>query len=161
MFLKNCANVATRLMGISRVHSSAIVPSSLQVRKNIQTEVENQISQGTAGRLFAVVHIKGSQYKVTEGDIIVLGKYHLEADIGEKIRLNKILLIGSSDFSLVGRPVLKENMAKVEATVIEKTLGHEKIFFNYIRRKSHNRMRIRQEAMTHLRINSIELNSLE
>lgn len=32
-------------------------------------------------------------------------------------------------------------MAKVEATVIEKTLGHEKIYFNYIRRKSHNRMR--------------------
>lgn len=56
----------------------------------MQAQVENQIKLGTTGRLFAVVHIKGSQYKITEGDILVIGNYHLEADIGEKIRLNKV-----------------------------------------------------------------------
>ena len=46
------------------------------------------MSQDT-GRLFAVVHIGGKQRKVTREDIIIVDK-HLAADVGQRIRLNKV-----------------------------------------------------------------------
>lgn len=42
-----------------------------------------------AGRLFAVVHIQGKQRKLTTNDLVLM-KYHLEAEVGEKIVLNKV-----------------------------------------------------------------------
>ena len=46
---------------------------------------------------------------------------------GQRIRLEKILLVGSSDFTLVGRPLLPRDLVNVEATVVEKSLSHKKI----------------------------------
>ena len=57
----------------------------MTVAERINTQL---VSQDT-GRLFAVVHVAGKQRKVTTEDIIVLDK-HLEADIGQRIRLNKV-----------------------------------------------------------------------
>ena len=51
--------------------------------------VNEQISSEETGRLFAVVHILGKQRKITAEDIIVMPR-HIEADIGERIRLNKV-----------------------------------------------------------------------
>ena len=42
------------------------------------------------GRLFAVIQVSGKQRKITTDDIIVLDK-HLTADVGEIIRLNKVI----------------------------------------------------------------------
>ena len=52
-------------------------------------KINHQISTADTGRLFAVVHVAGNQRKITTEDIVVLRK-HLEADIGERIRLNKV-----------------------------------------------------------------------
>ena len=51
--------------------------------------ISQQIQDDEVGRLFAVVHISGKQRKVTTGDIVL---FHtgIEADIGEKIVLNKV-----------------------------------------------------------------------
>lgn len=68
--------------------------------------INDQIKASETGRLFAVLHIGGKQKKVTTEDIIYLEK-HLEADIGERIRLNKVMMVGGKDFTLIGRPVLK------------------------------------------------------
>ena len=52
-------------------------------------KVNSQLSSPDAGRLFAVVHIAGKQRKVTQEDIIVVTD-HLEADVGDRITLNKV-----------------------------------------------------------------------
>ena len=52
-------------------------------------KVNRQVLSGEAGRLFAVVHLGGLQRKVTTEDILVVHS-HYEADIGERIRLNKV-----------------------------------------------------------------------
>ena len=54
---------------------------------------------------------------------------NLGATNGQRIRLEKILLVGSSDFTLVGRPLLPRDLVNVEATVVEKSLSHKKINF--------------------------------
>jgi len=55
----------------------------------ISEQIRTEIQQHNVGRLFAVVHLNGTQRKITAEDIIVLHK-HISADIGEKIILNKV-----------------------------------------------------------------------
>ena len=52
---------------------------------------------------------------------------NIGAKNGQKIRLDKICLIGSKDFTLLGRPLLPRDLVNVEATVVEKSLSHKKI----------------------------------
>jgi len=122
----------------------------------INNELLGGRAEGATGRLFAVVHAAGKQRKVTVEDIIVIDR-PMDADVGERIRLNKVLLVGGRDFTVVGRPVLSASQARVEATVIEKTLSHGKIIFWYHRRENNRYFRLRKEPFTFLRINSIEL----
>ena len=105
-------------------------------------KINTNIEHDSTGRLFAVVQLQGKQRKVTTNDLVLM-KYHLEADIGEKILLNKVmivfsrqnnfvkffsyikmvfykmiviavhliflqvLLVGSKDFTIIGRPMLR------------------------------------------------------
>ncbi|CAH1798471.1 unnamed protein product [Owenia fusiformis] len=129
-----------------------------QDAKDVAEQISNVAQdEHTLGRLFAVVQVFGKQRKVTPEDIIVVDNM-MEADIGDKIRLEKVLLVGSQDFTLIGRPLLSRNMVNVEATVVEKTLEYVKIFFTYKKRKDVRKMRLTRQGQTFLRINSIEVN---
>ncbi len=50
--------------------------------------------------------IGGSQFKVTTEDVIVI-RNHFYPTIGDKIRLEKVLLVGGKDFTVVGKPILR------------------------------------------------------
>ncbi|PIK56790.1 putative 39S ribosomal protein L21, mitochondrial isoform X3 [Apostichopus japonicus] len=90
------------------------------------------------GRVFAVVLIGGSQFKVTAEDLIQFVG-HVEADVGERIRLEKVLLVGGDNFSVIGKPLLSSDMVRIEATVVEKTLSEKKILFRFKRRMNYKR----------------------
>lgn len=81
----------------------------------------------------------GKQRRVTDGDLIMIEGTH-PANVGDVIRAEKILLLGSKDFTLLGRPLLRPDLVRVEATVVEKSLTHTKTHFRKRRRK--NFMRI-------------------
>lgn len=102
-------------------------------------KVNSQIAKKEEGRLFAVVHVAGKQFKITAGDIIIVEGYW-PPNISDELTLDKILMIGSSDFSLVGRPMLENGLAEVKATVIEKTLSHTKTHFRRRKRKQYMRI---------------------
>lgn len=55
----------------------------------VVTSINNQISSKSEGRLFAVVHIQGKQFKVTPEDIIIVQDKFMPT-IGDQIRLNKV-----------------------------------------------------------------------
>lgn len=103
------------------------------------SKINNQIATNTAGRMFAVVQICGKQFKVTENDIIIIQGFW-PPNIGDHLKLEKVLLVGSTDFTLVGRPLLNRELVSVDATVIEKTLSHTKTRFRFRRRKQYRRM---------------------
>lgn len=126
----------------------------------VAERVNTQLMSQDTGRLFAVVHIGGKQRKVTREDIIIVDK-HLAADVGQRIRLNKVLLVGGCDFTVIGRPVLSATVARVEATIIEKTLSHTNICFWYYKRKNHRVFRLHRAQYTFLRISSIDLAPVE
>lgn len=121
--------------------------------------INEQIKKDDAGRLFAVVHICGKQFKVTTGDVILV-EGHWEPRNGDELKLEKVLLCGSQDFTLVGRPILRNGLVDVQATVIEKSLSHTRTHFKYKKRKQYRRINFQRQPTTMLRINSIELNNL-
>ncbi|XP_029284226.1 large ribosomal subunit protein bL21m [Cottoperca gobio] len=122
----------------------------------VVSTVNQRIDRQDFGRLFAVVHFASRQWKVTGEDLILI-ENHIEAECGERIRMEKVLLVGAEDFTLMGRPLLGKDLVRVEATVIEKTESNPKVHMRFWRRHRFERKRIIIQPQTVLRINSIEL----
>ncbi|VDK36060.1 unnamed protein product [Taenia asiatica] len=118
-----------------------------EVRKNVAESVAKN-----ASRYFAVIHFAGKQFKVTNNDLISVKAPLLEAKPGERIRLEKVLLAGNADFSIIGRPLLPRNNVLVTAMVVEKTLQHPSLWYQFHRRRRHRVMRVYQDNLVTLRI---------
>jgi|SRR5688500_6696845 large subunit ribosomal protein L21 len=102
--------------------------------------------------MFAIVNIKGKQYKVSENDKVYVPK--LKEEVGSKVSFSDVLMFTSDDKAFqVGAPVLSMN---VEATV----LGHEKddkvLVFKKKRRKGYKRTQGHRQQYTQIEINSIK-----
>lgn len=106
---------------------------------DVTNEINNQIAMDRTGRMFAVVQVCGKQFKVTENDIIIIEGFW-PPNIGDRLKLEKVLLVGSTDFTLVGRPILNRELVSVDVTVIEKTLSHTKTRFRFRKRKQYRRI---------------------
>ncbi|XP_070712708.1 large ribosomal subunit protein bL21m [Pempheris klunzingeri] len=122
----------------------------------VVSAVNQRVLQQDFGRLFAVVHFAGRQWKVTDEDLILI-ENHIEAECGERIRMEKVLLVGAEDFTLMGRPLLGKDLVRVDATVIEKTESWPKVHMRFWKRHRYQRKRIIVQPQTVLRINSIQL----
>lgn len=119
-------------------------------------KINEKLVKNEAGRLFAIVQVLGKQFKVTAGDLILLEGFW-EPKNGDELKLNKVLLCGGQDFTLVGRPLLQPGLVDVQATVIEKSLSHTRTHFKFKKRKQYRRINFHRQLTTMLRINSIEI----
>ncbi|XP_075163920.1 mitochondrial ribosomal protein L21 [Haematobia irritans] len=124
--------------------------------QKIFDKVNQQLAQNAEGRMFAIVHLCGKQFKVTAGDIILVEGYWPPTQ-GDEIRLEKVMLAGAKDFTLIGAPLLEPGLVDVKATVVEKTLSHTKTHFKKKRRKQYLRINFQRSPHTTIRINSIEV----
>jgi large subunit ribosomal protein L21 len=101
--------------------------------------------------MFAVLKTGGKQYKVSSGDVLRVEK--LDAQAGEKIQFNEILLVGGPK-TVVGSPLVAD--AGVQAEVIEQIKGVKTINFVKRRRKhSSKRTKGHRQQLTLLRITDI------
>lgn len=92
------------ILGPSIVQKNTILQKPIKIEftkspivepKTCQTIIEKinkVVKDQDDGRLFAVVHVMGKQYKVTAGDIIILEGYW-PPTIGDKLRLEKVIEI--------------------------------------------------------------------
>ncbi|XP_063145319.1 large ribosomal subunit protein bL21m [Candoia aspera] len=124
--------------------------------REVVQKVNELIATGHYGRLFAVVHFASRQWKVTSEDLILI-ENHIPAECGDRIRMEKVLLVGADNFTLLGKPLLGMDLVRVEATVIEKTESWPRINVKFRRRKNYEKRRIFIQPQTVLRINSIEI----
>ncbi|CAI5722425.1 unnamed protein product [Peronospora destructor] len=92
---------------------------------------------------FAVVKLAGTQYKVTQGDVV----------IAEKMKDAKVLLLGNVNQTIVGRPLV--DGAKVRARVEEQTLDAKIDVFKKKRRKNYRRWNGFRREVTVLRVTAI------
>ncbi|XP_051820830.1 39S ribosomal protein L21, mitochondrial isoform X2 [Antechinus flavipes] len=157
------ANVSGRILAETSLTSPPWTTVTLpdpreetQQHQEVVQRVNELIATGQYGRLFAVVHFASRQWKVTDGDLILI-ENTLEAKCGERIRLEKVLLVGAEDFTLIGKPLLGLDLVRVEATVIEKTESWPRIYMKFKKRKNYRKKKIFIRPQTILRINTVEI----
>ena len=78
-------------------------------------------------RLFAIIRVKGIQHKVVKDDRVMVEMLGKDVKIGDQICIDDVLLIGTADYTAVGRPTVTK--AKVYATVEEKSATEKVMIF--------------------------------
>jgi large subunit ribosomal protein L21 len=103
--------------------------------------------------MYAVIETGGKQYRVEVGTELEVEL--LEAEPGDNITLDRVLLVADGDESTIGRPVVAD--AAVEAEVVRRERGDKVISFKY-RPKARRRVKKghRQELMI-LRITDVKV----
>ncbi|KAJ9470719.1 50S ribosomal protein L21 [Diplonema papillatum] len=76
----------------------------------------NGVRAALQGPKFAVIRLQETQHRIVEGDRVQTSE-PFWADIGESVKLKKVLMIGGEQFTAIGRPLLAN--AWVTATVEE------------------------------------------
>merc|ERR1712190_465487 len=106
-----------------------------------------------ASEMFAV--FKSSvihQHKVTVGDLVQCEKLN-RREAGEKVVFGTVLLVGSKDFTIIGKPVVP--YAKVKATVEQQTLARDMLVFRYLAGRKQSKFLRKRQPVTMIRIDEI------
>jgi len=100
---------------------------------------------------YAVVKIGGSQYKVAEGDEIVVDK--IDGEKGKSLIFNQILLLVDDQRIQIGQPLLKE--AKVKAEIVGQFKGKKIRVATYKAKSRYRRVKGFRPLLTRVKILSI------
>lgn len=117
--------------------------------KVVDRYTEDSFGKNKKPKAFAVVQVGSHQFKVSPNDLIYTEKLKY-CDINDKLMLNKVLLLGSKDQTIVGRPTVPD--AAVFAVVEEHALDEKVIIFKKKRRKNYRRTTGHRQELTRLRI---------
>ena len=101
--------------------------------------------------MYAIVQVDAQQFKVTEGDTIIVSR--LEGEAGKSLHLDNVLLFSDGKEIKVGQPHLKE--VRVSAEVLEHFKGKKVISFKYERRKNRACKKGQRQFLTRLKIKKI------
>ena len=102
--------------------------------------------------MFAVIQTGGKQYKVADGDTIIIEK--LDAEAGAKVSFDDVLLCGKDGDVKVGAPLVKG--ASVSGEVLETRQGDKVIVFKKKRRQTYRRKRGHRQLETVVKITGIK-----
>ena len=100
--------------------------------------------------MFAVIRTGGKQYRVAEGDEIVVER--LTGDEGDVIQLGEVLMLGGETANL-GAPTVAG--ASVAAEIVEQGRGEKITIFKKKRRQNYRRKKGHRQLQTTLRISEI------
>lgn len=101
--------------------------------------------------MYAIVETGGKQFKVAQGDTIVVEK--LNAEVGDQVTLDKVYLIGGDEVK-VGAPTIAG--ASVVAKVVEHGRAKKIIVFKYKSKKNYHKKQGHRQAFTKLVVESIQ-----
>jgi len=103
--------------------------------------------------MYAVIESGGKQYRVEVGTELEVDL--LDAEPGQEIKLDRVLLVADGDESAIGTPVVAD--AAVSAEVVRQTRGEKLISFKY-RPKARTRVKKgHRQELTILRITDVRL----
>lgn len=105
--------------------------------------------------MYAIVRTGGKQYRVTEGETLLVERDILAGLDGDKVSFGEVLMVGGDD-PKIGNPTIEG--ASVKATVLGETRGDKVIVFRKKRRKNHTKRKLgHRQDLVQLRIDSISL----
>ncbi|MBS1514749.1 MAG: 50S ribosomal protein L21 [Bacteroidetes bacterium] len=101
--------------------------------------------------MFAIVNIKGSQFRVTEGQKLYVPRFNDE--VGAKVTLDNVLMFSADDSTFdIGAPKLNK---KIEATVLGHVKDDKVTVFKKKRRKGYKVTRGHRQQYTQILIDKI------
>ncbi len=100
---------------------------------------------------YAIVEDGGKQFKAVEGETIEVDRF--DAEEGEQIDLERVLLIADGDQYTVGTPLVAG--AKVQGTVVAQVKGPKLVVFKYTPKKRYRVKKGHRQKYTRVMIDSI------
>jgi large subunit ribosomal protein L21 len=97
---------------------------------------------------YVVIRTGGKQYRVAQGDVVRVER--LQGNVGERITLADVLMLGGNGEIKIGTPTLAD--VKVTAEILEQGQGKKVMVFKKKRRKSYSRQRGHRQQLTTLKI---------
>ena len=105
----------------------------------------------------AIVKISGKQYRVSKGDIFKINRQ--EWKIGDKIKINNILLTDNKGKISVGNPNV--NGASITVKILEHSREKKILIYKKKRRKGYQRKNGHRQGITLLEVVKIDAKSPE
>ena len=102
--------------------------------------------------MYAVIESGGKQHRVEEGETLQLEK--LDATAGDKVKFDKILLVGEGDSVKIGTPYLQDS--RVEAEVVKQSRGGKVKIIKFNRRKHYKKQQGHRQLFTEVKITDIK-----
>lgn len=102
--------------------------------------------------MYAIVEIRGKQYKVQEGDIVFVDRMD-EIEEGKEVTFDKVLFLSDGKKVTIGEDTVKG--AKVKATVIGHGKSKKILVFKYKAKKNERKMRGHRQPYTKIQIEKI------
>ena len=100
--------------------------------------------------MYALVEIKGKQYKVEKGGLLQVDK--IDGEKGDKLEFDSVLMLSSDDVK-VGTPYVEG--IKIKATLEEQIKGKKVKVFKYKRRKNYSLTQGHRQQYTKVRVEDI------
>ena len=104
---------------------------------------------------FAIIKTGGKQYKVAEGDSLLVEK--LDKEVGEELDFDEVLMVGNKKIEnlKIGNPVVKG--AKVRARILENGKGKKKIVFKFSNKTRYKKKKGHRQPFSKVEILKIVL----
>lgn len=109
---------------------------------------------------YAVIHIYGRPFIVTEGDLVTLPQRLRDVKSGDMIRLNCVSKLGSRNYTLKGQPYINEKLFTCRARVLELTKAPMSYFIKKKRRQRRIKVVKSKQDYTVLRICEITIHDI-
>ena len=102
--------------------------------------------------MYAVIESGGKQHRVEKGEILQLEK--LNAATGDKVKFDKVLLVGEGESVKIGKPYVQGG--QVTAEVLREGRGDKIKIIKFNRRKHYKRQQGHRQWYTEVKITSIK-----
>ena len=109
---------------------------------------------------YAVVEINSQKFLITKNDLVTTHRLR-DVGVGDEIKLNRVLELGSRDYTIKGQPLVTEAFYSIKSTVVEQPKGPFIEIFKKKRRNRHKKRITHKQTYTVLRISEVEINKLE
>jgi len=103
--------------------------------------------------MYAVLETGGKQYRVQEGDVVLVEK--LNAEEGQEINFETVLAVSTDKGLEVGTPYVKT--ASIAAKVLKQGKGEKIIVFKYKAKKNYKKKQGHRQAYTKIEIAKISV----
>ena len=101
--------------------------------------------------MYALVEIKGKQYKAEKGALLKVDR--IDSEKGDSLEFDKVLMLSNDSDVKIGTPYVEG--IKVQGSVEDQIKDKKVIVFKYKRRKNYRRTQGHRQQYTLVKINDI------